>query len=99
MNFLSINFVIRFTMSVDVFPLQECSVSKPSGTSRSGSVGIMNKKMGLAGLVRLKSSSDPATKPASASVQNSSSTNEDIPPKPTTNGLSLLGSYSGSDSE
>lgn len=78
---------------------QECSVSKPSGTSRSGSVGIMNKKMGLAGLVRLKSSSDPATKPASASVQNSFSTNEDIPPKPTTNGLSLLGSYSGSDSE
>lgn len=86
-------------MSVDVFPFQECSVSKPSCALQSGSVGMMNRKVGLAGLVRLKSSSEPATKPASAPVQKSSSTNEDIPPKPTTNGLSLLGSYSGSDSE
>jgi len=62
-------------------------------------VGMMNKKVGLAGLVRLKASSDPATKPASAPVPFTSGTNEDIPPKPTTNALSLLGSYSSSDSE
>jgi len=74
-------------------------MSKPSVTSQSGSTGMMNKKVGLAGLVRLKASSDPATKPASAPVPYSSSTNEDIPPKPTTNALSLLGSYSSSDSE
>lgn len=86
-------------MSFGVFTFQKCSVSKPSGTSRSSSVGMMNKKAGLAGLVRLKASIDPATKPASAPVPYSSSTNEDIPPKPTTNALSLLGSYSSSDSE
>ena len=82
-----------------MFTFQECSVSKPSGTSRSSSVGTMNKKVGLAGLVRLKASSDPATKPTSAPVPYSSSKSEDIPPKPTTNALSLLGSYSSSDSE
>ena len=74
-------------------------MSKPSVMSWSRSVGMMNKKVRLAGLVYLKASSDPATKPASAPVPYSSSTNEDIPTKPTTNALSLLGSYSSSDSE
>lgn len=83
-----------------------CDANSKSGTqesssvtSRSGSVGMMNKKVGLAGLVRPKASSDPATKPASAIVPYGSSTNEDVPLKPTTNALSLLGSYSSSDSE
>ena len=82
-----------------MFTFQEISVSKPSVMSWSRSVGMMNKKVRLAGLVYLKASSDPATKPASAPVPYSSSTNEDIPTKPTTNALSLLGSYSSSDSE
>jgi hypothetical protein len=62
-------------------------------------VGIVSKKTGLAGLVRLKSSSDKAVKPTLAPAQNVSSANEVIAPKPTPSGLSLLGSYSGSDSE
>lgn len=74
-------------------------MSKPSGTSQSGSVGMMNMKVRFAGLVRLKASSDPATKLASAPMPYSPSKNEDIPPKPTTNALSLLGLYSSSDSE
>ena len=82
-----------------MFTFQECSMSKPSGTSWYSSVGVMNKKVGLTGIVRLKPSSVPATKPASAPMPYSSSTNEDIPPKPPTNALSLLGSYSSSDSE
>lgn len=86
-------------ISLDVFIFQDCPVSKPSGTSQSRSVGMMNKKVGLSGLVRVKPSGNPATKPVFAPVQNSSRTNEDVPPNPPTSGLSLLGSYSGSDSE
>jgi hypothetical protein len=78
---------------------QECILSKSLDTSRSKSVGIASKKGGLAGLVCLKSSSDHAINPTLAPAQNVSSANEVITPKPTPNGLSLLGSYSGSDSE
>ena len=60
---------------------------------------MMSKKVGLAGLVCLKASSDPARIPASARVPYSSSTNEEIPLKPTTNVLSLLGLYSSNNSE
>jgi ribulose bisphosphate carboxylase small subunit len=73
--------------------------SKLSDTSRSRSVGTGNKKGRLVGLVRLKSSYDQAIKPTSSPAQNVSSTNEDTAPKPTASGLSLLGCYSGSDSE
>jgi hypothetical protein len=59
----------------------------------------VSKKTGLAGLVRLKLPSDQAVKPTSAPAQNVSSSNEVTAPKPAPSGLSLLGSYSGSDSE
>lgn len=75
---------------------QECTLSKSLDVSQSRSVGIVSKKGGLTGLVRLKSSSDQAIKPTLAPAQNVSSADE---PKPTPSGLSLLGSYSGSDSE
>jgi hypothetical protein len=59
----------------------------------------VNKKGGLAGLFRLNSSSDQAIKSTLAPSQNVSSANEVITPKPTPSGLSLLGCYSGSDSD
>jgi hypothetical protein len=62
-------------------------------------MGIVSKKGELAGLVRLKLPSDQAVKPTLAPAQNVSSANEVITLIPTPNGLSLLGSYSGSDSE
>jgi hypothetical protein len=78
-----------------VLNFQECALLKPSDTSQSKSVGATSKKVGLTGLVRLKSSSDPAIKPTSVPAQTGSSTTL----KPSPNGLSLLGTYSGSDSE
>lgn len=78
---------------------QERTSSKALDMPQSRSLGIVSKKTGLAGLVRLKSSSDQALKPISAPAQNVSSANELVTPKPTPSGLSLLGSYSGSDSE
>jgi hypothetical protein len=75
------------------------SDAKLSNTSLRRSVGTRNKKRGLAGLVRLKSSNDQAIKPTSSPAQNVSSTIEDTAPKPTASGLSLLGCYSGSDTE
>jgi hypothetical protein len=59
----------------------------------------VSKKGGLAGLVPLKSPSDQAIKPTLAPAQNVSSAKEVVTPKRTPNGLSLLGSYSGDDSE
>jgi hypothetical protein len=58
-------------------------------------MGAVQKKVRLTGLVRLKSSSDPAITPVSVSAQTGSHTILE----PTPNGLSLLGTYSGSDSE
>jgi hypothetical protein len=78
---------------------QDFTMLKASDKSWGKSVGMVNKKGGLAGLVRLKSSADPTTKPSSAPAKNGSSINGDITPKPAPNGLSLLGSYSSSDSE
>jgi hypothetical protein len=80
-------------------PFQECTSSKSLDMSQSRSVGIVTKKGGLAGLVRLKSSSDQAIKPTLAPAPNVSSADEVTTSKPTPSGLSLLGSYSGSDSE
>lgn len=77
------------------FYFQECTLLKPSDTSRGKSVGASSKKVGLTGLVRLKSSSDSTIKLTSVPALTSSSTTV----KPTPNGLSLLGTYSGSDSE
>jgi hypothetical protein len=72
---------------------------KPSDTSQSKSMGALSKKGGLTGLVRVKSSNDPAIEPTSMSTQTGSITNKDITQKTTPNGLALLGTYSDSDSE
>jgi hypothetical protein len=79
--------------------LSDAPGAKLSDSSRSRSMRTGNKKRGLTGLVCLKSSNDEAIKSMSSPAQNVSSTNEDTARKPTASGLSLLGCYSGSDSE
>ncbi|XP_069679171.1 splicing factor YJU2 [Periplaneta americana] len=76
---------------------------RPAEVLSNKSMGSLTKKTGLTGLVRVKSSNDTATKAPennsrSEPVQANSSSKQSST-QPAVNGLSLLGSYSGSDSE
>ncbi|KAK3919207.1 Splicing factor YJU2 [Frankliniella fusca] len=82
--------------------------SKPSQASWNKSVGLLKNGSGLAGLVRKKGSGATSSESISASdvkpdnsQQSSSDTTATLPAKipPVSSGLSLLGSYSDSDSE
>ncbi|PSN47116.1 Coiled-coil domain-containing protein 94 [Blattella germanica] len=81
-------------------PVISTAKPNPIDASRSKSLGPMNKKGGLSGLVKLKkpSSTEPAAK-TDVSCNIVEKNQDDKSTKPASSGLSLLGMYSDSDSD